>query len=295
MGVLKEIWTGELVKAFRFDHKWLSRIQSRDNLVDNNVIHLVDVGADPTVLINNSSYPISVNAQTDSDIAISLDKFDTENTKVTKDELYAISYDKMAAVIDNHRRALEQTTAEKALHALAPAVDDDATNPLVKTTGADITGVRKRLKVDDVVTLKAKMDALGIPQDGRVLVLCNEHVEDLLLTSETFVRQYKDIRTGEILRLHGFDIYEDQYAPKYDDTTFHKKAYGAAGGNEHSASVAFYAPRAFKAMGSVEMFYRDAKEDPENRMNTVGFRVYFVCLPKKITGFAAIVSDNPSA
>ena len=48
-GVLKEIWTGEMVKALRefLVGSWLDGIPDNSSLVDNDVIHLVDVGVDP--------------------------------------------------------------------------------------------------------------------------------------------------------------------------------------------------------------------------------------------------------
>ena len=91
VGVLKEIWTGELIKALRggLEGSWLDGIPDMSSLVENDVIHLVDVGADPEVLINNSTYPLEIQSLPDGDKAISLDKFETKPTSVTDDELYA--------------------------------------------------------------------------------------------------------------------------------------------------------------------------------------------------------------
>ena len=52
-GVLKEVWTGEMVKALRefLAGSWLDGIPDNSSLVDNDVIHLVDAGVDPDVLI----------------------------------------------------------------------------------------------------------------------------------------------------------------------------------------------------------------------------------------------------
>ena len=51
-GVLKEIWTGELVKALRelLAGTWLDGIPDSSSIVDNDVIHLVEVGVDLTCL-----------------------------------------------------------------------------------------------------------------------------------------------------------------------------------------------------------------------------------------------------
>ena len=99
-GVFTEIWTGELVKALRsgLEGSWLDGVPDQSSIAENDVIHLVDVGVDPDVLVNNTTYPIPLQALEDKDIAVKLDKFQTKVTPITDDELYAISYDKMARV-----------------------------------------------------------------------------------------------------------------------------------------------------------------------------------------------------
>ena len=48
-GVYTEVWTGELVKALRagLEASWLDGIPDASSVVENDVIHLVDVGVDP--------------------------------------------------------------------------------------------------------------------------------------------------------------------------------------------------------------------------------------------------------
>lgn len=295
MGLLTEIWTGELIKKFRHEKQFLSEIPSRNDLVNNNSIHLVDVGADPEVLINNTTYPIPIASREDADIAIGLDKFETENTRVTRDELYALSYDKIASVQEQHRLTLEDKTADKACHALAPSISSDNT-PLILTTGSSdgATYARKRITMNDIILAKRKLDDLKVPMQNRLLVLCNQHIEDLLLVSETFTKQYKDIQAGQILNLFGFKIYQYLNTPTYSlvNAVLTKKAFGAAAtpSDDQASSVFFYAPRAFQCRGDVEMFYQEASTNPTMRENVLGFRVYHICLPKKSTGFGAIVS-----
>lgn len=73
-GVYTEIWTGELVKVLRngLAGSWLDGVPDQSSIVNNDVIHLVEVGVDPDVLINNTTYPIPLQALDDKDIAISL-------------------------------------------------------------------------------------------------------------------------------------------------------------------------------------------------------------------------------
>jgi len=295
MALQVELWTGELIKKFRHEHSFLSRIGSRNEFVNKNVIRMVDIGADPAVLINNTTYPIASAQRTDADIAISLDKFDTENTIITDDELYALPYDKPGSVIEQHREVLEERTAEKAIHSLCPLVGT-ADTPVVMTTGSSngYTNPRKRLTIADLIKMKKYLDDLKIPQENRELVLCNQHVEDLLLVSEVFQKQFQNITTGQILNLYGFMISQFVSNPLFSDTTGQKKAFGAAASaaDDLQTSVVYYNKRAVQARGDITMYHAEAKTDPKYRQSEIGFRVYHVCLPKKNTGFGAIVSTK---
>ncbi len=294
-GVYKEVWTGEVIRSFLEPVTFLQGVPDYSRLVQNDVIHLVDIGAEPNVLLNNSTYPIPIGSIADSDVAISLDKLDTENTAVTDDELYAISYKKIQEVLRLHRQALDKMAAKRAIHAFAPASHSAAT-PIVPTTGADNGSGQKCITIKDIIDLKKYFDKLKVPNQGRILVLHPDHVADLLLLDETFKQQYKDIRSGQVLSLFGFEIHEYGDMPMYDKdgTTgaFTKVAFGATGTDNLPASVAFYAPRMFRARGSVEMYYKDSRTNPEYRRSVVGFRLHFVALPKKQEAIGAIVSDK---
>ena len=282
-GVYKEIWTGELVKSLKafLAGTWLDGIPDASSIVNNDVIHLVEVGVDPDVLVNNTTYPIPLQALDDKDIAISLDKFQTKVTPITDDELYAISYDKMSRVKESHANAINDAKFTKAAHALC-ANGNTATTPVLATTGAaDDTG-RLRLTVDDLVSLKRAMDKLKVPAENRRLVLCPDHVTDLLLTDQAFREQYNINRNeGTVGRLYGFNIYEYGNNPLYT-TAGKKKDVGAtAEAGEYQCSFAFYEPRVFKATGSTKMYYSEASTDPEYQRNKINFRHYFICMPKK--------------
>lgn len=300
-GVLKEIWTGEMVKALR-EHlagTWLDGIPDNSSLVDNDVIHLVDVGVDPDVLVNNTTYPIPLQSLTDADIAISLDKFQTKVTPITDDELYAISYDKISRVKESHSNAISDSKFAKAAHALCATENTDKT-PVLTTTGErdEATG-RLKLTPKDIVSLKRALDKLKVPVDNRRLVLCPDHVNDLLEADQNFKEQYNINRgEGTIARMYGFDIYTFGNNPYYT-TDGEKKAVGAtAGTGEFQCSFAFYTKRVFKATGSTKMYWSAAETDPEYQRNKVNFRHHFICMFKKAdagavmrSGYKATSSD----
>ena len=292
-GVYTEIWTGELVKYLRrgLEATWLDGIPDSSSIVNNDVIHLVEVGVDPDVLINNTTYPIPLQALDDADIAIQLDKFQTKVTPVTDDELYAISYEKMSRVKESHGNSINDSKFAKAAHALC-AQKNTATTPVLTTTGArDADTGRLKLCVQDIINLKRALDKLKVPADNRRLVLCTDHVNDLLETSQVFKEQYNINRNdGTVGKLFGFNIYEFANNPLYT-TAGQKKAVGAtAETGEFQCSFAFYVPRVFKATGSTKMYYSEASTDPEYQRNKINFRHYFVCLPKKADAGGVIMS-----
>lgn len=296
-GVLVELWTGELVKKLRsgLEGSWLDGIPDSSSAVDKDVIHLVNAGVDPDVLVNNTTYPIATQELPDGDIAISLDKFQTKATPVTDDELYAISYDKMARVKEAHANAINDSKFAKAAHSICPAANTPTT-PVLKTTGPTEEGTgRKKLVIKDIISIKKALDKLGVPAVGRRLVLCYDHVNDLLECSESFLRQYNiDTTNGVVARLFGFDIYTAGNTPIYT-TAGNKKALAAvAAAGEFNCSFAFYVGRIFKATGSTKMYFSEAKTDPQNQRNLVNYRHYFICMPKKMDAMAALMSDYVS-
>lgn len=284
-GVLKEIWTGELVTALRefLAGTWLDGIPDSSSIVDNDVIHLVEVGVDPDVLVNNTTYPIPLQALDDKDIAIQLDKFQTKVTPITDDELYAISYDKIARVKESHSNAINDAKFAKAAHALC-AQKNTAKTPVLTTTGErDATTGRIKMTAKDVLAMKAALDKLGVPTTNRRLVLCTDHVNDLLETDQRFKEQYNiDRNTGKVGKLYGLDIYEYANTP-YFSAKGEKKAVGDKGetAGDFHCSFAFYTQRVFKATGSTKMYWSAAENDPEYQRNKVNFRHYFICMFKK--------------
>lgn len=296
-GVYKEIWTGELVKALRsgLAGSWLDGIPDASSIVNNEVIHLVDVGVDPDVLINNTTYPIDLQALDDKDITISLDKFQTKVTPITDDELYAISYDKMSRVKESHANAINDAKFKKAAHALC-ASKNSAKTPVLATTGEADSDGRLRLTVNDVLALKRALDKLGVPAENRRLVLCPDHVNDLLMTEQAFREQYNiDRNTGLVGRLYGFSIYQYAVTPLYTTAGVKKAVDATSETGEFRCSFAFYEPRVFKATGSTKMYYSEANTDPEFQRNKINFRHHFICMPKKEDAGAVMMSGYKAA
>lgn len=293
-GVYTEVWTGELVKQLRggMTASFLDGVSDYSAAVNNEVVHLVDVGGDPDVLINNTTYPIAAQELEDGDIALGLDKFQTKKTPVSDDQLFAISYDKMGSVIERHGDAITIAKFKKAAHALAPN-SNTAKTPVVPTSGEDDNG-RKKCTRKDIIALKRKLDALQVPTAGRRLVLCSDHVNDLLEDDQKFRDQYYNYTTGKIANMYGFEVYEFENCPYFTKEGTKVPFKNSPSGTDHQASFCFYTKRVFRAQGSTKMYYRDAQTNPDYQQNEVNFRHYYIVLPKKMEAIGAIYSYDGS-
>ena len=291
-GIYTEVWTGELVKRLNAGLKatFLNGIPDYSAKVNNEVIHMVDVGGDPDVLVNNTTYPIPVQDLEDGDIALGLDKFQTKATRVTDDQLYAISYDKFASDVQRHGDAITTVKYKKAAHALAPYSHTDKT-PVIQTSGeTDSASGRKKITLKDIIALKRAFDNMEVPEDGRVLVLCPDHVNDLLELDQSFRDKYYNYTTGKLMNMYGFEVYTFVNAPYFNKNGV-KLAYNAVPtATDHKGSFAFYRPRMFRAQGSTKMYYSEAATNPQTQENLVNFRNYDIVLPKKMEAIGAIYS-----
>ena len=294
-GLYPEVWTGELIKQFRIALEsvgWLFKIKSYDSYANKNVLNFTEIGGDPKVLLNNTTYPLDVATLEDANKAITLDKYQTEPTKITDDELHGLGYDKFGTVVERHLTAINETKYKKALHSLAPSENTNKTPVLLTSSSASADGTRKKIKTADIIAMKEAFDKMKCPVSGRVLVLCPEHVADLLLEDREFQVQYNNYTTGKIANLYGFEVYEYIDVPSYTVSSKKKLAYGSAETNAtRHASICFYAPRMMRAEGETKTYLRDASTSPTTQENLVSFRHYFVCMPLKEEAIGAIVSN----
>jgi len=299
-GVYREIWTGELVESFQpqIEASFLNEIPDESRWVqssgsgENQVIHLVDIGADPTVLINNTTYPIGYETMADGDIAFQLDKYTTKATKVTDDELYAITYDKIAVVNKKHKNAILAKKFAKAAHALAPQ-SHTVNTPVIGTSGAVVSG-KKLATVNDIIDLGGALTNAGVPDDGnRILVLNTKHNTNIVKEVKDFYKDYLNIATGQLRPLfHGFKVYLYHEMPFYLAADNTKVSFGSVFNPaiHNVASVAFYAPDMFRAEGTTKMYYD--QPDTQNQAAAVNYRHYYLVSPKKARSIGALVTSN---
>lgn len=277
--MLKQIFAAIILSLFYPDGSWLNELTSMDHMVEYNTINLSQVGADPNVLKDNGSWPLTITQRTDSGIQIALATYDTEPTFVTNVEEMETAYDKCESVARQHVNALRTKVSLSAAYNIAPA-SNTASTPVLATTGANRGDGNKALTYKDILKLRTAFNKANYPTEGRVLVLSPEHEEDLL--AEDINRYNRVMETG---KLAGFKVYTFNGNPTYT-TGGSKNAYGTLTGQP--SSFAFINSEVMRAMGDIE-------GEPEKRWADyrgwlLGFQMRFVAMPFRSKGIAAIYS-----
>lgn len=283
----KSVWVSQLMNNFYPDSSFLSFARDFSQLVENDTINMAAAGADPEVLINNTTYPIEKLVRHDTPMTFELDTFETVNTVIRRPEVIEYSYSQLESVLLGHRNQLRARTAEKAAHAYAPNGNTSKT-PVIATTGDNYRG-RKRISVEDILYLRECFDNANIPLEGRYIVLNPAHVTDLILYDLRTFKDITNIKDGKPFNFAGFNFLQTTITPRYNINTLEKVAFGAdASETDAFCSFAFHRDEVMKADGETYMYAR--YDDPEERGAIVGFDKRFIAMPIRNVGIGAIVS-----
>lgn len=299
-GVNKEIWIEKLKEKFFSDGSWLEGVDDWSEWVENNTINFADMGANPVILKNNASWPIVAAQRTDTALTVVLDTYDSTTTRVRNVEEIESSYNKLQSVIDQHKKFMLQEIRTEALWNYAPAT---AAAGAVAVTGANRAAVigsqstvAATMILDDLAALQERWDTIEFPKEGRTVVLCPQHVRDLIKQDASLQKEFMNQKQGTPMSLYGFDITTVGNTPLYTKTTLAKKTYGAAADNTNDcvASVAFNKKEVMKCLGDMEMFYQEKGTNPAQRADEVGFQARAKVLPQRTTNFyqQALVSNR---
>lgn len=262
-------------------------------ITESNVIHVPTSEFAPDILINNTTYPIALQAYTDDAVIIQLDKYQTKVVTLSDDQVLGASYER----IDNAtRKTVQKLTIEKfgkAVHAIAPTSNATETPVLTATGGttAEATaGGRLRLVYEDVVSLKEAFDLAGAPVDDRRLVLNTEHYNDLLRDRKNFGDQLVNYRTGDVApTIAGFEIFQYVNMPYFTSANV-KKAYGSVpGAGDKKASIAFVKDNIAKKTGNTKQYFTAAADNPTTQTNQLAYRHYFIAVPFQAKWIGAIL------
>ncbi|RQO78107.1 hypothetical protein DBR40_09155 [Pedobacter sp. KBW01] len=274
-----EAWNGRVRQLLSTAHEapFLADIPELEaditEIGEENVIHVALETFAPDVLINNTTYPIEVQEFEDGTKLVTLDKFQTKATRISEDAAIGASYPKIDNATRGHVRQISRSKYKKAMHAIAPATNTNATPILTLPDNYTPEDVYKLL-----VTMKGKFDDMEVPEDGRRAVLATDHYNALLLSDKRNITKLTDPVTGKITyMIAGFEVFQYVANPYYTAAGAKLPFGSTPGGTDKKASVFYWLDNIGKKTGLTRQYYD--KPDTTNQAHRVNYRHYYICLP----------------
>ena len=264
MALIKEIWIADVQEALNQNADFLPYSTDHSGYVAFGTVHLPQSGANPTVIVAPSTFPLTVSERTDTDRTYSLVQYALQPTLITNIDESQMSYDKRQSVIGQQLSTLTQTIGNYVATSWAAI---GATN-LIATTGAagtslapGATGTRKQVALLDIANLAAKLDKDTVPRKGRKLLMPVEMFWELFTISDIVRASYNGFQvnalaTGVVAQLFGFDIMIRPTVAVYANGGTSPKAVGAATATtDNLACIAWHPTVVSRALGSMTPLY----------------------------------------
>jgi len=271
IGIDQVFWAKEIIQRLFKDNAFLKLARSDDEYVVGGIAVVIpQPGAAPTVVKNNSSWPMTAVQRADNMIMYGLDTYLTQPTFITIADLQGISYDKTQSVLTDHFDYMMQSFADDMLIKWANGLPG-STNVVYTTGGATNsleigqTGSRNTCSHTDVKKLQRIMNKNNVPQ-GRVLLMEANMYDQF--TDSLSVTQYRDFseqfdpKTGVVGKMYGFDIMTRSSvlmaAAGLDGSgNLAMNALGAAlGATDNVGCLAWQKDQLARAIGDIKLFTR---------------------------------------
>lgn len=294
-GLLKEIWIAAIKENFFRHANHLTRSVDMSGFVNNNTINLAEAGAVPRILKNNKTYPVPVAPRNDNAIALQLDYYDTEGTVISNAEAIQYAYNKLSSVTFNHSSALMERFSDIATYNWTPTQDGTYT-PVFATTGAARTDGRLRLTIADIAKMEERFNTLKFPKQGRILVLCPQHKADLLAQDALLFKNFADLKTGSVMPLYGFEIYEYGGFATFNGSSGVKvsvdenQSFVAAPSTDAPSSLFYCESEVMHALGELDVFFTQKSTSATMRSDIIGYQARFTAQSIRNKACGAIYS-----
>jgi hypothetical protein len=246
-GLAAEVWIPDVKEDFYPDSSFLSQPQDLSSLVDSDKINLAEAGIDPTVLKNNTVYPIPETDASDTPLDVVLDTYDTTSTVVRNAVALELAYDQRALYTNKHKKALLKKFGLDAAYAYSPT-QKTTFNPVIDASADAAAEI-----LDSIIDLQSAYNAVGAPLEGRILVLDPIHAA---IIAKEDKKLYKSFEGTPGAVLFGFKIFTFSGNPIYIKATGVKAAQGAAyvDGTHLRSSFSFLKEEVMKAQGTFKLF-----------------------------------------
>ena len=264
MALIKEIWVNQVVETLNQDAAFLPYSVDHSAYIAFGTVHIPQSGANPNVLLNPTSFPLTIAPRVDADRTYSMDRYALEPTIIDNLDALQVSYDKKNSVIGQQISTLVDRIGTQVAYTWAAT---GAAN-IVETTGAagtslppSGTGTRKAVALVDIANLAKKMDKDNVPRLGRKLLMQADMFWELFTISEVVRASYNGFQvnalaTGVVAQLFGFDIMMRPTVSIYAKTaTVPTAVTAAAAADDRLACIAFHPSTVSRALGTINPLF----------------------------------------
>lgn len=278
MALIKEIWINQVVETLNQDAAFISSSVDHSAYIAFGTVHVPQSGANPNVLVNPTSFPLTISPRTDTDRTYLMNQYALEPTLIGNLDALQVSYDKKNSVIGQQISTLVERIGTQVAYTWSPT---GASNVVVTTgtAGSSLapgaTGTRKMVTLADVANCAKKLDKDNVPRIGRKLLMNSDMFWELFAISEVVRASYNGFQNnvlanGTIAQLFGFDIIMRPTVSIYTVTTNVPKAVGAATAiTDNLGCIAFHTSTVSRALGAINPMY-DAGDNGNGKPEYLG-------------------------
>jgi hypothetical protein len=267
MSLIPEIWVKDIQDALNRNADFLPYSADHSAYVAFGTVHIPQSGANPTIEVAPSSFPLTINQRADTEKTYSLVQYALQPTLITNLDELQTSYDKRQSVLGQQI----STMTERIGDMVAVSWSASGASNIIETTGSASanalppsgTGTRKAVTLADIANLAKKLDKDNVPRQGRKLLMNSDMFWELMAISDVLRASYNGFQgqpnvlaTGVVAMLYGFEIMMRPVVSVYAKTGTAPKAVGAAAAaDDRLACIAFHPATVCRALSSITPMY----------------------------------------
>lgn len=213
-GVNQDVWAAEIKEQLFPDNSIVHVSTDDDKYATAENVIIPVAGANPDVLLDNNTYPLTPVQRVDAIVEYPVQKLETVPTVIVGFEELSLSYDKRKSVMSSHVKSLNTKSATYCINKWSPS--SSAGGTIIRTSGdprpaivTGATGNRKLITLDDIIYAAELLDDADIDEDGRVVFFPSKMKNDLLRIADIRNRADFGIETlpnGYVSKIMGFKV-----------------------------------------------------------------------------------------
>ena len=268
MALIKEVWIQDVQNALNQNADFLPFSTDHSAYIAFGTVHVPQSGANPTALVNPSSFPLTIGQRVDTELTYSLNQYALQPTLITNIDELQVSYDKRQSVIGQQMSTLTEVIG----NVVANSWSASGAANIVRTTGTagsslapSATGTRKAVTLLDISNMAKKLDKDNVPRVGRKLLMPADMFWELFTISEVVRASYNGFQanalaSGVIAQIFGFDVLVRPTVAIYDNTATPllktlTAGYYTGAATDNLACIAWHPSYVSRGLGSMSPMY----------------------------------------